>query len=177
MNDPILDTTDPMAELSAMTEIAKALQPLDSEAVRRVLSWAADRFGVTLSATPAAKATFEDQNEANNGNRELDTVADLFAAANPKNDPERALLTAYWFQALKGQPDFDSASINRELKHLGHKVTNITAALSSLMSKKPQLVIQTRKSGSSQQARKRYKVTNEGLKYAERLLRGEELVE
>jgi hypothetical protein len=47
-------------------------------------------------------------------------------------------------------------------------------ALNSLIAKKPQLVIQTRKSGSSQQARKKYKLTNEGLNKVERMLRGED---
>jgi hypothetical protein len=42
------------------------------------------------------------------------------------------------------------------------------------MGRKPQLVIQIRKSGSSQQARKKYKLTAEGLNFAERKLRGED---
>ena len=176
----ITDTpTDPMAELTAMTEIAKALQPLDSEAVRRVLIWAADRFNTTVSLGAAELAGKNSENDTNNSPNNdshdvFEDVADLFAAANPRNDPQKALLVAYWFQKLIGQPDFESATVNKELKHLGHGVSNITAALSSLMSRKPQLVIQTKKSGSSQQARKRYKLTNEGVKQVERMIEGEE---
>ena len=178
--DDITDTpTDPMAELTAMTEIAKALQPLDSDAVRRVLIWAGDRFNANASlGAPALEgdnSTNEASSNQNSDNQDdFEDVADLFAAANPRNDPQKALLVAYWFQKLNGQPDFESATVNKELKHLGHGVSNITAALSSLMTRKPQLVIQTKKSGSSQQARKRYKLTNEGVKQVERMIRGEE---
>jgi len=178
--DDITDTpTDPMAELTAMTEIAKALQPLDTDAVRRVLIWAGDRFNAGVSLGAPAVANDSNTNDADSSQNsdsqdDFTDVADLFAAANPRNDPQKALLVAYWFQKLNGQPDFESAAVNKELKHLGHGVANITAALSSLMTRKPQLVIQTKKSGSSQQARKRYKLTNEGVKQVERMIRGEE---
>lgn len=179
MSDITDSPTDPMAELTAMTEIAKALQPLDSDAVRRVLIWSADRFNATLSLETAKldgennEGDNTDSNGNNDSQTEFDDVADLFAAAKPRNDPEKALLVAYWFQSINGQTDFDSATVNKELKHLGHGASNITTALNSLISRKPQLVIQTRKSGSSQQARKRYKLTNEGNKQVVRMIRGE----
>jgi len=164
-----------MAELTAMTEIAKALQPLDSDAVRRVLMWAADRFNATVAINTPEVAVESNTGsvENNENNTSFEDVADIFAAASPLNDPQKALLVAFWFQNINGQADFESATVNKELKHLGHGVSNITAALSSLMSRKPQLVIQTKKSGSSQQARKRYKLTNEGIKQVERMIRGE----
>jgi cytochrome c556 len=181
MEERTSPTTDPMAELTAMTEVAKALQPLDSEAVRRVIAWAADRFGASaaLSAVPnparePAETDSEEYEISEAIPASFSDVADLYSRTEPRNDAERALIVAYWFQKLGGEPDFDSAKINRELKHLGHGVSNITAALSSLIAKKPQLVIQTRKSGSSQQARKRYKLTTEGLKHVERMLRDED---
>ena len=170
--------TGPMAELTAMTEIVKALQHLDSDAVRRILVWAADRFNAAIPLDESditVKSDVEDVGDSQNGEKhnEFEDVADIFAVTNPRNDPEKALLVAFWFQKVNGQTDFDSATVNKELKHLGHGVSNITAALSSLMSRKPQLVIQTKKSGSSQQARKRYKLTNEGLKQVERMIKGE----
>ena len=180
MNDISNTTTDPMAELEAMTEIAKALQGLDSDAIKRVLIWAADRFNtsITLSSTAIEPDTnINNETESTvelNNSEEFSDVADLYSATSPRNDSEKALLVAYWFQKLKAQADFDSATINKELKHLGHGVSNITAALNSLISRKPQLVIQTRKSGKSQQSRKRYKLTNEGIKQIERMIKGEE---
>jgi hypothetical protein len=181
MEEQDTPSTDPMVELTAMTDVAKSLQPLDSEAIRRVIAWAADRFGVAATLPAAKKAGTttpgdmeDDAAAAEQPTSTFEDIADLYSCTDPKNDAEKALVVAYWFQKLGGEPDFDSARINRELKHLGHGVSNITAALTSLMSKKPQLVIQTRKSGSSQQARKRYKLTNEGLKHVDRMLRGED---
>ena len=30
-------------------------------------------------------------------------IADLYAASNPANDPEKALIVGYWFQVIEGQ--------------------------------------------------------------------------
>ena len=188
MNTDEMKTTDPMDELAAMTEIAKALQYLDTESIRRVLIWASDRFDAKLELGSVQNI----DSQTNNGNGEddingggtfeegteevdeLTEIADLFAITTPKNDPEKALLAAYWFQHLNSYNDFDAATINKELKHLGYASSNITNALSSLMTRKPQLVIQTKKSGNSQQARKKYKLTIEGIKQAKRMLDGVE---
>lgn len=65
--------------------------------------------------------------------------------------------------SLQAHPsDFTSQEVNSELKNLGHGVTNITSAFSSLMKRKPALAMQTAKSGATQQARKRYKLTHAG---------------
>ncbi len=53
--------------------------------------------------------------------------------------------------------------MNNELNHLGQKVANITNAMTSLNETKPQLVLQLRKSGKSQQARKTYKLSAAGI--------------
>lgn len=181
--------SDPMAEIMAMTEVAKVLTPLSPESVRRVLSWAADTFRAQVNVRPQSVIASVSGNALSEempttGYAETTTISeeatydeigDLFAKAEPKIDAERALLVAYWFQTQGGQSDFDSASVNRELKHMGHGSSNITNALTSLMTRKPQLVIQTRKSGKSQQARKKYKLTNEGVKFARMMLAGEGL--
>ncbi|MGC2461193.1 MAG: hypothetical protein WA446_09525, partial [Steroidobacteraceae bacterium] len=78
---------------------------------------------------------------------------------------------AYFLQKVKGK-ELDSFSINKELRHLGYGASNITSALNSLMARRPQLAIQTHKSGSTQQARKRFRLTNEGLRAVERMLEG-----
>lgn len=183
MNNELPMPTAPnvhMAEISAMTEVAKALQPLEAESVRRVLQWAADSFSaiITFGSKQSKPMDYshaeEDTTLEEHREDQFDDVADLYASARPDNDPEKALVVAYWFQKVNNEADFDSGRVNRELKHLGHGVGNITSALGSLISRKPQLVIQTRKSGSSQQARKRYKLTNEGVKQVERMIRGEE---
>jgi hypothetical protein len=101
---------------------------------------------------------------------QFEGLAELFAAANPKTEPDKALVTGYWFQVVRNEADLTGQSLNEELKHLGHGVLNITKALTSLMKRKPQLVIQIRKSGTSKQARKKYKLTDSGRREVERML-------
>jgi translation elongation factor EF-Ts len=56
---------------------------------------------------------------------------------------------------------------------MGHHVSNITDAMNELQRQKPQLAVQLRKSGTSKQARKTYRITTEGVKAAEIMIRGE----
>lgn len=79
---------------------------------------------------------------------------------------------AYWFQEIVGDSEFESAKLNRELKHMGHGLSNVTKALNSLIGKKPSLAIQTKKSGSSKQARKKYKLTHAGVQKVQEMLQG-----
>ena len=116
---------------------------------------------MTSDETPDDPAQFSD-------------LGDLFDAANPKTQPERVLVVAYWKQVVEGGESFESQPVNTELKHLGHGVANITNCLGSLTSKTPKLVLQVAKSGKSQQARKRYKVTREGIRRVEAMVSGQQ---
>lgn len=165
---------DPMAEVAAMGAVAEALKGLDSDAVGRVLQWAAGSYGTTMIAAKTPKVPFggkkQDEGDAESGADEFDAFADLYAVAQPKVDSDRALVAGYWYQFKEGQDDFASQTINTALKNLGHGVSNITKALETLKAQSPALVMQVRKSGSSQQARKKYKLTAAGKKAVELLV-------
>jgi hypothetical protein len=163
-------------EIKAMTDVVGALTPLEPEAVARVITWAAERFSVQLARGGRPKASASDLT----GVRE-DFVAqpkdfadfhELFDAANPSTGPDKALLAGYWFQVVQGQDDLESQQLNSELKNLGHPSTNITRDFGSLINRSPRYVMQVRKEGNSKQARKKYKLTREGIKAVERMLRG-----
>ena len=100
------------------------------------------------------------------------TFADLDAAANPTTNGDRALVAGYWLQVCQDNENFTGQAANKELTHLGHKSSNITAAINRLKNAKPQLVLQLKKSGSSQQARKTYKVSHAGVKRVEEMIGG-----
>lgn len=138
-----------------------ALEPLTPEARRRVLRWAADRYGADRIAAPSTR-----HRETLSGVEPLpaehNDPGEFFARAAPETEPESALLIAYWVQEVEGRAEFDSQTVNTMLKHLGHGVSNITRALNDLKQRRPQLVIQIEKSGKSKQARKRYRVTAAG---------------
>jgi hypothetical protein len=173
-------------EIEAITAVAAALDDLEEEVRNRVLRWAAERYGVNLP-TGGERGGAGRGGPTGGGDgaddvteREIveeapvyEHFAELFAKAQPKTDADKALVAAYWMQAIQSQGTWQSATLQKELKNLGHGVSNITEALSSNMNKKPQRVIQIQKSGSARQGRKTYKVTHEGLVYVQGMLRGE----
>lgn len=158
-------------ELEAMSTISSALSELEAPAIKRVISWVADHYGVSVADTLAQKGPPLGAAAASD-HTGFNEVADLFDAVNPKTGAERALAVGYWFQKVQGQQDFDGFSVNSELKNLGHPVANITVAFNDLKDRKPRLAMQVKKSGTSRQARKRYKLTTEGFRKVERMISG-----
>lgn len=147
-------------ELDAMKKIAAALEPLDDAARARALQWALSRFQVANAPVGGAKQ-FSGQPVAD---APYKSFAELFEASSPATEKDRALVAAYWLQVCENATNFAAQSLNDLLKNLGHGVGNITEALNQLKSDKPALVLQLKKSGTSKQARKTYKLTSEGAK-------------
>lgn len=169
-------------ELNAMGAVLSALTPLDREAKARVLSWAAKRFEIQadLPPPPPPRTDTDGRNGAEGSGAPspptsdlmaFETLGELFSAASPNTDAQKVLVAAYWFQVRGGLSDFESQPVNTELKHLGHGVGNITGAIESLKNQKPSLVVQLRKSGQTRQARKKFKVTTEGIRAVDALVR------
>jgi hypothetical protein len=153
-------------EIDAMGTVATALKDLQPAEQVRVLEWAFKKFGVVIRAAPrgntgsstAAGAGDEDGNEP-----DYSEFAELFAAANPKTDVQKALVAGYWVQVIKKQPSFQSQELNKELKNLGHYLLHITDALDGLIALKPQQVLQLKKAGNTKQARKTFKLSVAGI--------------
>jgi hypothetical protein len=162
-------------EVEAMGTVAGALDPLEPEAAGRVLRWAAERYDVTLA--PAQKQKQVKGGGDHSGDEtpdDFEELSDLFSAAAPTNDEDRALVVGYWLQELQEEklPNFGSQPVNTELKNLGHGVENITRVFDNLIATSPQQVIQTKKSGTSKQARKSYKLTKAGKDRVKALIAG-----
>ncbi|QYU66778.1 hypothetical protein J4558_17655 [Leptolyngbya sp. 15MV] len=159
MNDP---------EVKAISDVTKALDELSEEQRRNVLLYVNARYGVK-PAVAHPQSVGDSGSAAANVSRYA-SIGDFFDAANPQTEAERVLVAAYWIQVVEGAEDFESFPVNKHLKHLGHPVSNITRAFDSMIAQTPRLILQTSKSGSSQQARKRYKVTREGVKRVQAML-------
>ncbi|MGW2472335.1 hypothetical protein [Streptomyces sp. NPDC001665] len=168
-------------EIEAMAALSGALQDLEEDAQGRVIRWAAERFGVTLGfpvpkgGADASRDTLVAANgvsdeEISAESPKFEHFAELYNAASPKTDVDRALVAGYWFQAIREEASFQAAQLNLELKHLGHALKNVTDALDSNQSKKPARIIQLRKAGTAKQARKTYKLTHEGLVYVQGMI-------
>lgn len=154
-------------EIEAMTRIAEALSDLSEEERGRVLAWAESRFGRSPAMQAADTGGAPPRTPESTAWPEF---VDLFDAAGARTDAERALVAGFWLQVLKGAADFPSQQANDLLKDVGHGVANITDALAKLQRRKPALVRQTSKSGRSQQARKRYKLTSSGIADVQRMV-------
>jgi len=100
------------------------------------------------------------------------TLNELLDRADPSNRQERILTVAYWLQVEQGQAEWTSQAVNDLLKDLGEGVPNITDALASLVGRRPSLVRQIRKTGRTQQARKRYSLTEAGRQVVRDLMNG-----
>ncbi len=164
-------------EIAAMKQIGAALAKLKDEngGRARVLRWAVGKYGSKPSQSPVrtqgqAFLSLDVDTETASEPRTWQDFPTMFNAADPQTDPERALVAGYWFQVVKASDDLHGQQLNDELKHMGHGIGNITDALSSLMERRPQLVMQTRKSGTARQARKKYKLTTEGVRFVEQML-------
>jgi hypothetical protein len=170
------------SEISAMSTIAAALDTVkaDADALKRVLRWAVERYApgdIKLLAPKPARQSSAGSSEtgsedaAQNGSEYAD-VAELFDAASPKSEWQKAIVVGHWLMTGEGKSEFAGGDVNAHLKNLGHGVGNITDALNKAIRQKPALVIQTGKSGSSKQARKTYKLTRAGVSAVEAMLAG-----
>ena len=165
MNEIDIETI--RAETEAITKIAEALSPLTPEGIQKVLRY--------INHTYQPKGTSQMVSEKSTAygvteeKPKYSEFYELFDAAGPKNGPERALVAAYWLQVLQEKEEWDSFQINKELKSLNWASSNITRDLDVLVKRSPRWV-HTRKEANSQQARKTYKLTDEGIRAVERLL-------
>jgi hypothetical protein len=185
----------PDPEIEAMSAVADALAVLDDDDTRsRVLRWAAEKYHVALPqlssmgvAAHHARTSgvgvecpddeVDEDEEINSGpqkspangsaasSTQFDHFAELFDAVRPQNDMEKAMTAAYWEQVIRGRNDWQSQTINKELKDLGHYITAINKALTAGMQTKPALVLQLKKTGAAQQGRKTCKLSSEGVKF------------
>ena len=150
-------------ELDAMASVTTALKELDEQTAARVLRWALDRFHVSTKENKEANG----EEEPGLNFKELPV---LYDAANPTTDAEKTLVVGYWLQQIEENENFDAQSVNSKLKHLGHRVGNITRAFDALKDENPRLVLQIEKSGSTKQARKKFKLTVEGIRKVKNML-------
>ena len=110
------ESTDPLAEVTAMKEVAEAVGDLDADATARVLRWAVDRFNVAVTGSARGKASGsssvsaagESVSENGNGSgaQRFSELAELHATAAPESDADKALVAGYWFQFCEGKPEF-----------------------------------------------------------------------
>ena len=164
---------DAATEVKAMGQVAEALDSLDVEARHRVLDWASGRYGSGRARDRSERREKKEERGAVPDMTDAEEYADLAAlynAAGPTTDDEKVLVAGYWHQVHEKKQNLDGQALNKDLRDLGHRVGNVTRACSMLIKTKPQLMIQVGKSGSTQQARKQYRLTEAGLRKVRKML-------
>src|ERR1700732_1942656 len=158
-------------ELEIMSQIAKLLEQLDAPARSRVIGWTISALDVQVPKPASGGVAAVKSGQLTVPSEEVSsTFAEVFHAAGPRSEKEKALVAAYWVQQSSGADRFAAQQLNTELKHIGYGVANITDALNQLIGDRPNFVIQLTKSGSSKQARKTYKITDAGLRRVSEML-------
>lgn len=158
-----------ISEVEAISVVDRALGELEEDEAARVLRWAAEKYGQSPPPAPVPAEIAGGPAEAAEP-AAFEHIADLMAAADPHNGVERVLVATYWFQVINDHPSVTGQQVNDALRNLGHASSNITDSFTSLIRRKPQLAIQVEKTGSSKQARKKYKLTVAGINQVKKLL-------
>jgi hypothetical protein len=158
-----------------LDEINTALSTYDAvmkEQARDILFRKA--FGVQAQKTPVSAPNAPDDLSSHNDVGENGRVEfnSLIEKWTPTTQADWALLGAYYIQRILGHQNVTGFSVNRELKHHGYRVSNVTDCFTANMETEPARMLQTKKSGKSKQAKKLYVVTTAGLKYVEERLGG-----
>lgn len=163
------------SEIKAMSAVAVAIENLENDARARVLLWAIGHFGIGVAGLKATRHSLAAGGESSvsRSTGEYETFAELFSAVHPRTEKDKAMVAAYWVQVSQGAGSFQSQSLNDALKDLGHQIGNITEALNQLKASRPALVLQLKKSGSTRQARKTYKLTQAGMTRVEEMIQNE----
>jgi|GEM_PF-2021306 hypothetical protein len=170
-------------EIEVLSRTYELLSRLDDDVKVRVFQWLSSKFrlGQTTLTIYTDAATTVGHNgavtEESNG-QATDTPApaestpeglesfnnfdDMYRYLKPSSDAEKALAAAVFLSSKRNMAEISSAQVQKELKNIGERVSNITQAISALVKKK--LMVQLGKDGNSQQARKKYRVTPEAVR-------------
>jgi hypothetical protein len=95
-----------------------------------------------------------------------DNFEDLLLFSTAYNNTAKILLAAAYLQEKKNLREFGSYDISTLFKSIGEEVSQPSTALNNLMSKDPPLVMQTGTQGPGVKSRRKFRVTEEGLRIA-----------
>ena len=164
MSEEIEDSSS--SDVAVLLQVHQAFERIkDDAAYERVLQFLANKRGLRVtradgSADVRRGKAFPEQDETNLEEADFPT---LFNDAYPRTEADKALVAGYYLQEIRGQQDFDSASLHDMLRDLGHVMSNTSRAMSALMATTPTLVIQTGRVGKGHHVRKRYRLTKAGI--------------
>lgn len=177
-------------EIEAIAKCHDLFKVLEDDSKVRVLQWLISKFELNPHSTTSWRTKSDeatsiesfkplpesDNTISSNGNgqekstsdvmviEDFNDIAEMYAAASPNKDWEKLLVVATYLQVKNDLQEITGFEVNKELKHLGHGISSISHVFDICIGRKPQLILQKRKEGKTRQAKKKYKVTGEGIK-------------
>ena len=186
MNEkPTSDDTqrfDMALEMDAISKSLKLFEKLSPAAQERAYLYLGSVLGIARSNSHAAQSGNRESgghrsapaHPSGQSNIGYNSLAELDHAARPETGAMKVLVGGYWLQVCNQQEEFSAQAVNDGLKEIGARVANVTVAFNTLKSANPSLVLQVRKSGKSQQARKQYRLTVAGIRAVDEMIKREE---
>ena len=98
--------------------------------------------------------------------KKYETFEDFFKKSKAKTKSDKILLAAAYLQENKKINGFTSSEVNILINKIGLYVPNISSSLYVILSKKPVLIKQKGRAISGKGPRRKYVVTEEGLRVA-----------
>ena len=138
-------------EFEAIKAVHAALEPLEADARNRVVTYIASLLSIDASTFVgrAGEADSDLDDEVEGDAEEINSpaptyseFAELYEAADPSSNGEKALAAGYWLQICQGADSFTGFEANKMLTDLGHRVGNITDAINTMKDRKPSLIMQ-----------------------------------
>ena len=153
---------------TVQNEVALSPQPAPEETVEPVKKRRGRKPG---KVQPAAEETQPQTVPSQlKGFLKYDSLKEIFNASTSKRPGEKMLLAAAYLQEKENFKELSSYDISSSLKKIGEKVNHPSAAINSLVSKKPPLLLQTGTHGAGVKSRRKFRVTEEGLKTAKKYI-------
>lgn len=179
-------------EINALSNVYEALKGLNNDQIKRIIDWVTSKFSLdepeAFTSPGEAAEPFVEPVKKRRGRKpgkekpgveetkpvaagikgfmKYDSLKEIFSASTAKRIGAKILLVAAYLQEKENFRELSSYDVSSRLKKIGEEIKNSSVAINGLMSKKPPLLLQTGTQGTSLKSRRKFRVTEEGLRIA-----------
>jgi len=183
-------------EINALSNVFEALKGLNNGQIKRIVDWVTSKFSLdepeVFTSPEEAAEPFVEPVKKRRGRKpgkampgveasqpvasgikgfmKYDSLNEIFSASTAKKLGAKILLAAAYLQEKENFKELSSYDVSSRLKKIGEEIKNSSVAINGLMSKKPPLLIQTGTLGVGLKSRRKFRVTEEGLRVARKYI-------
>jgi len=179
-------------EINALSTVYEALKGCDKTQIKRIIDWVTSKFELDLktgqgevdgSPKPTPVEAFNGRKPGQvmhmseetqphtvasgiKGFMKYHSLKEIFNASTTRSTGAKMLLAAAYLQEKENLKELSCYDISSRLKKIGEGVKHPSVTINILLSKKPTLLFQVGTQGTSIKSRKKFRVTEEGLRIA-----------